>query len=398
LETYSGTTHRPAFNDLPPTHENARAGALRAADWLQRTQVSTAENLSGDTGRYYGIRGLYDNASYLTQNWLAAHCVLGVLAAWHATSTPAYLTSARLGSEYLLGLQVLDPRRTKAYGGYREHHARFPLIGARSGCSVIWALSRMFQVTQDEEYLDSARLYADWFLRYAFPQGAVFPAPEYIMTTDRWSADWHHVCFGGVGVIFHQLYRLTRTEEYLQRGVIEIADRFMTYFLQPDGSRFQTVSPDGQRTPVGDASFHRYNDDFAGISLLAAYRETRDEKYLEASLRLARWLVGQTEPNGRLGGVSSAPATAMIHMLALRKMTGSHEFDEVMARYVAYLLRYQVLEATSAEFHGGIRGQSHVNSHDESGHYIDGRTTSYAICALLGFADPSARILLEVEA
>jgi len=46
----------------------------------------------------------------------------------------------------------------------------------------------------------------------------------------------------------------------------------------------------------------------------------------------------------------------------------------------------------------GIRGQSHVNSHDESGHYIDGRTTSYAICALLGFADPAARILLEVDA
>jgi hypothetical protein len=37
-------------------------------------------------------------------------------------------------------------------------------------------------------------------------------------------------------------------------------------------------------------------------------------------------------------------------------------------------------------------------SHDESGHYIDGRTTSYAICALLGFADPAARILLEVDA
>lgn len=395
---YGGTTQRPALNALQPTPENARAGALRAADWLQRTQISTTENLSADTGRYYGVLGLYDNASYLTQNWLAAHCVLGVLAAWHATSATPYLTSARLGAEYLLGLQVLDPRRAKAYGGYREHHARFPLIGARSGCSVIWALAQMFQATQDEEYLDSARLYADWFFRYAFPKGAVFPTHDYIMTTDRWSADWHYVCHGGVGAIFHQLYQLTRKEEHLQRGVIEIADRFITYFLQPDGSRVQSVSPNGQPTPVAAGSFHQYNDDFAGISLLAAYRETREEKYLEASLRMARWLVGKTEPNGRLGGVSSAPATALIHMLGLRKMTGVHEFDDAMARYVAYLLRYQVIETASAEIHGGIRGQSHISSIDESGHYIDGRTTSYAICALLGFADPAARILLEVEA
>jgi hypothetical protein len=78
-------------------------------------------------------------------------------------------------------------------------------------------------------------------------------------------------------------------------------------------------------------------------------------------------------------------------------MTGLMEFDEPTRRFVAYLLRQQVVDATSSKFHGGIRGQSHVRANDESGQYIDGRTTSYAICGLLGFADPSAKVLLEVE-
>ena len=71
----------PAFNDLPTTPANARAAAIRAPEWLLRTQVNTAENLSGDSGRYYGIRGIFDNAKYLSQNWLTAHCVLAELAA-----------------------------------------------------------------------------------------------------------------------------------------------------------------------------------------------------------------------------------------------------------------------------------------------------------------------------
>ena len=389
---------RPGYVVVEPTPENARTGALRGADWLLRTQIHTPENLSGDSGRYYGIQGLYDHARYLTQNWLCAHSVLAELAAYHATGNMDYLTSARLGGEYLLGLQVLDPRLDDALGTYREHHARFPLAGSRSGCSVIWAMVQLYRATQDPEYLDSARMYAKWFLTRAFPPGAIFPRGEYQIKTHRWLQDWSHACYGGIGVIFHQLYLATREAELLERGTIEVADKFIRYFLKPDGSRQQSISlATGEPTEHAKNSFHRYNDDFAGLSLLAAYQETKNQKYLDASLLMARWLAARTEPSGRLGGVHDASATALVHFLAIKKMTGTGEFDEPMRRFVKFLLRQQVVDLPSAEFHGGIRGQSHVRGADETGQYLDARVTSYAVCGLFGFADPSARMHLEVE-
>jgi len=388
----------PGYQEVEPAPENARVGALRAADWLLRTQVSSAENLSGDTGRYFGIRGLYDNAKYLAQNWLTAHGVLAELAAYHETGNEAYLTSARLGGEYLLGLQVLDSRLQDSFGSYREHHARFPLTGSRSCGSVIWAMVQLFKATGDEEYLESARMCGKWFLEKSFPPGSVFPRGEYHIKSRRWIQDYSHVCYGGMGIILHQLYQATHDSETLDRGVVELADKFIKYFMLPDGSRNQSIDLKTGK-PTGDAakSFHIYNDDFAGISLLAAYKETQDKKYLDASLLMARWLAAKTEKNGRLGGVNSAPATALVHFLSLKKMTGTAEFDDAMRRYTAFLLRQQVVDLNNADFYGGIRGQSHVRPNDESGQYLDGRVTSYAVNGLLGFANPSAKILLEVE-
>jgi hypothetical protein len=184
----------------------------------------------------------------------------------------------------------------------------------------------------------------------------------------------------------------------LRRGVLEIADKYIQYFLLSDGARRQAVDVNtGQPTAHNATSFHIYNDDFAGLGLLAAYKETKNEKYLDASTRQGRWLAARTEESGRLGGISSAPATAMVHFLAHRKITGTTEFDEPMRRYAHYLMSQQVTKIARSDFAGGICGQSHVNAADESGQYIDGRTTSYAICALLGFANPNERMFLDVE-
>lgn len=383
--------------ECEPSADNARAGALRAAQWLLRNQISSAENLSGDTGRYISLRGLMDNTLYMTQNWLAAHCVLGVLAAWRATGDDAYLTSARLGGEYLLGLQIHDARLGDDVGIYREHHARFPLAGSRSGCSVVWAMVGLFQATGDQEYLDSALLYARWYFKKAFPPGAVFPRHDYLIDQKRWASSWSGCYHGGVAAIFHQLYKVSGQEEILRRGVIEIMDSFVKHVLRPDGSRQQAIdTATGRPVAANEKSFHVYNDDFAGLGLLAAYKETGDKKYLEASERQARWLAGKTEDSGRLGGVSSAPATALVHFLAHRKLTGTSEFDETMRRFVQYLLGRQITTLARADLHGGLTGQSHHDSYDETGQYIDARTTSYAICGLLGFADPATQIFLDV--
>ncbi|MFH1708414.1 MAG: hypothetical protein ABIF71_10945 [Planctomycetota bacterium] len=68
-----------------------------------------------------------------------------------------------------------------------------------------------------------------------------------------------------------------------------------------------------------------------------------------------------------------------------------------MKRWVHWLLRWQVTDIASAEFNGGIRGQSHARAKDESCRYIDARITSYSVNGLLGWAVPKSRMLLEVE-
>jgi uncharacterized protein YyaL (SSP411 family) len=388
----------PSFQSVPATRPNARAGALLAADWLVNTQISTVENLSGDTGRFYGIRGLFDNTKYLSPNWLAAHGVLALLAAYWETREDKYLASARLGGEYLLGLQVLDQRLPDAFGCYREHHARFPLTGSRSCCSVIWAMVQLYKATGDKEYLESADLCGQWYINKVYTADRVAPPQDYNITANEWIHNWSGCYNGGVGVIFHQLYKATRKRIYRDRGVIDIADMFIKYFLNRDGSRAQAVMcRDGGPTEQNRNSFHRFNDDFAGISLLAAYQETKDKKYLAAALRMARWLKKETEKDGRLGGVNSAPATTLVFFDGLKRMTRTAEFDSTMAKYVSVLLYWQVRDLYHGEFLGGIRGQSHIRVNDETGQYLDSRATSYAVNGLLGWANPRGRMLLEVE-
>jgi hypothetical protein len=388
----------PSFQTVPATRQNARAGALLAADWLVRNQVNTVENLSGDTGRFCGIRGLFDNAKYLAQNWLSAHGALAVLAAYAETKEEKYLTSARLGGEYLLGLQVLDQRLPDAFGCYREHHARFPITGSRSCGSVIWAMVQLYKATGDKEYLESADRCGQWYINKVFTADRVAPPGEYNIKENRWIQACSGSCNGGVGVIFHQLYQATGKRIYRDRGVIDIADMFIKYFLNKDGSRIQAVMcADGGPTEQSRNSFHRYNDDFAGISLLAAYKETKNKKYLSAALRMARWFKKETEKDGRLGGVNDAPATALVFFDGLKRMTRTTEFDATTERYIKFLLYWQVRDLYSADFHGGIRGQSHVRPADETGQYLDGRVTSYAVNGLLGWANPRSRMMLEVE-
>ncbi|MCX5777277.1 MAG: hypothetical protein NTX32_06610 [Candidatus Firestonebacteria bacterium] len=82
-----------------------------------------------------------------------------------------FIRSAELAGNYLKSLQVTDFRLTKSIGGFREHTPQTTQSYPRDAVTGGFGLCRLFKETRDEEWLDSAKLFAEWRIKYGTDAG-----------------------------------------------------------------------------------------------------------------------------------------------------------------------------------------------------------------------------------
>lgn len=266
--------------------------AVLAGHWYCNNQNTNEKPWGGivdsaDVGRFVYEYVLHRNFSRGMGVWGQAMAVMNLMDMGKSfpSETSRFEPAAKLGANYLKCLQVMDFRLPKSIGAFREHTPMTEESYPRDGVTGAFGLCRLFQETKDEEWLMRAKLFADWWIQHGtdangwpyitfnidkqighnFGMHVVGESEGQEYTKGDWQA--------GAAIFFFQLYKLTGDAKYIEQA------------FDPLINGLAAIYEKHANDPVVDG-FHGEvpisfgNDDFALVSLVCAYRLTRELRLL----------------------------------------------------------------------------------------------------------------------
>ncbi len=299
-----------------------------------------------------------------------------------------FLNAAKLASGYFKSLQVMDFRLPKSIGGFREHTPQMAESYPRDAVTGGFGLCRLFKETQDPEWLERAKLFADWWInngtdengwpfitfdlqkQYGHNHGIKVVGEEET-TIEHVKGDWQ----AGSAIFFYQLYKLTNDAKYIERG------------FDPLIKGLEKIYKENRGKPVVEG-FHGAvpisfgNDDFALVALICAYRLKKDKKLLELLVdRISEQnkLMDEDGSYPSFGGtfVSGINNLEFLQLVKTEKLKlNTKEVERCVRKIAEFGLTLQVKESTDLRLLGGLYGQS---SYDAARTWIHNRSTGYSI-------------------
>ena len=363
-----------------------------AGYWYLNTQ-NTDENPwggirdSADKGRFVYEYFLHNNKARGMVVWGQAIAIMNMYDLVLRGLSSGKYAAIKLAADYLKSLQVTDFRLPKSIGGFRENSPQGTESYPRDAATGAFGLCRLFKETQDEEWLDRAKLFADWWINsgtddngwpylsfdHQRQQGHNRPidetgketGPEYV------KGDWQ----AGSGIFFYQLYKLTKDERYIEQG------------LDPLIKGLAKIYEDNRGKPIVDG-FHGSvpisygNDDFALVALICAYRLKREKKLLDLIIdRVAQQnkLMAEDGSYPSYGGsfVCGINNLEFLKLAEVEKLKlDTSEIERCLRKSAEFNLSLQVKEGADLRFLGGVYGQS---NYSVSRTIIHSRCTGYSI-------------------
>jgi hypothetical protein len=295
---------------------------------------------------------------------------MDLITLYKRTGLEKYRTAAIRAGDYLKSLQVLDSRNKRTFGAMREMSQLDQYIFPRDGMTSTGGFLALYRLTGEQEYLERAKLYADWYLDNAIVEETGWPMWNYPLDREPEVRDKRMGHFqGGGGIFLFHLYRTTGDDNYRQ-GLKLLADKLIEYYTE-NGKTWKIAGN---------------NDDFGAITLLAAYREFGDRMYWASAASRLEQLMGMQREDGAVvpgntGGCFIAGITAL-DMLDIAKqdnLTLDRERVESFIRGIAEFTR--TLQITDIEAgvmaYGGYWGQ--VNLAEFSKTWIHARAATYSV-------------------
>ena len=371
--------------DIHPSAEdqyNARLlhSAMLAGDWLVNNQNKKTlwenEYFNGDYGRWLYEYNINDGFWRGSVCWTTATGIMDLIMLHERTAIPRYKDAIDRATLYLKSLQILDSRNPRNFGAVREMSQLDKYIFPRDGMTTVGGFLALYRFTGDNEYLERAKLYADWYLKYAINPETGWPYHSFPFNTDQIDSDNKQMGYfqAGGGVFLYHLYKTTGDRKYFDKGTKHLADKFLEYFVNDDGSWKLDYN----------------NDDFGAITLLCAYRELDDKKYWNAvEKRIEQLMSDQTDDGalvpGNTGGCFVAALTAM-NMIDLAKEKGIEvdkpRLQKFIRRCTNFALTLQETDpASGTKAYGGFYGQ--INLKDFRKEWLHARATTYSILSNL---------------
>jgi hypothetical protein len=303
--------------------------------------------------------------------------------------------AAVLAADYLKTLQVMDFRLPKSIGSFREHTPLTTESYPRDAATAAFALCRLFKETQDQEWLDRANLFADWWIKNGTDENG-WPYITFNIEKQKGhnrglnvvgeeegaefvKGNWQ----AGSAIFFYQLYKLTKDERLIEEGFDPMIKGLIKIYEKHHGS------------PVTDA-YHGHapivygNDDFALAALICGYRLRPEKKTLNLISTLLK------EQNQLMDADGSYPSFAGtyvsgINNLEFLKLVKEEKLkvdvkaiEKCLRRSAEFGLTLQVKTGTDLRLLGGVYGQSH---YDVSTTWIHHRSTGYSINFYLRLLD-----------
>lgn len=367
--------------------------AILAGEYLLKNQ--NKDSLSANFGRFIQLDDKSKNVIELSTNWTTGTGIIALLMLYQETKEEKYLQSAQWGGEYLKSLQVLDNRHPHILGVLREGTPQTQHSHPRDAVTGASGLLTLFHLTGEDEYLYRVKLFADWYLKHAKDDGwicwdVLLPGGEKIPYQGSFQA--------GAGIFFYHLQSSNGEDRYLEEGLRYLADGYLTRFLRSGGSlkvlydNKRKIYDDLDSLGLGELQdwliMHYYNDDFAALSLLAAYKVFGKDKYLEGAKRFGEFLIARQNDDGSMGNpvVGCASATTVILMKELYDITREEKYLAAAIKSALHLLTLQEKEVVDSRTYGGFYGMAVGIKLTDKRIAINARITHYAIIALLSLA------------
>lgn len=370
--------------------------AQLCGEWMVRNQVK--DRFDANNGR--GIRS-YDMKTghkVLTGNWMTGSMCMSLLALWKRTGDDRYLDAAERGGRYIMSLQIMD-QRDWHYGAIREITPQSMEFAPRDATTGGWGLVWLYEATKKDIYLDRARLFGDFLVHKAmyrgWPMYAMYMQPDLEHFYSRGS--FH----SGTGLFFHDLFRVSGDQKYIERGMLPIATIYRDDFIRDDGTLILERDPftgkvtDSIETRAADdVPMHAVNDDFGSAMMIAASRLFDDESFIRKSAAYAHWVASiQDEDGGYFGGkIPSGPAVSAMYMRDIGEILDDKVLIEAADRALKKVVETQHLDTGDPQMDGAFQGMYEGKEDDKwERKCVNMRATSYSLMALLkaesGLAD-----------
>jgi hypothetical protein len=370
--------------------------ALLAADWYEYSQLGKERTeWDADRGRFMYYYFLPDGRYVPGISWTQARAIFVLADAYTATGKKKYLDSAIMGGRYLEALQVLDPHHQRLHGCFMYRTPQGPEGGSLDGAQSVSALMMLEGLTGNREYLRRSQAFAAYLLRnyrrektFLF-KGRIFPRHE-VVRIDT-APQWDTVEQASAICLWH-LFRRTGDRTLLPL-LRKAADQILLN-QRADGALQMTQ--DIAKIPATAMKYHNHhwghgrgadkfvlrNDDGLTVVLLAAHRIFGKEKYLDAAVAYADWIVrsGPTGPRP----YCSFPCQAG-NVLDIGRAADRSYRSWILDNLEKYLLELQNLDRTDRRGYGGFRGEDEHTRGGKGGifgghslDYVTNRTTCYA--------------------
>lgn len=371
-----------------------RAECLRRAQLLGEWIIANQEQdiFDANYGRFidhYHPTETWPNGKhlFLTGSMMTAMGVNLLLMLSDRAGERKYLDAAVRCGEYIKALQYLNPRKPEHYGTFGEFTqqmltSRWPMCFCyRSTTVAADGLVLLYARTGQQEYLDRAIIFADWFLKYAVSEEGWVP--------EHWGGSMVRYYFEMGNVLFFaHLYRHVQDPRYLEL-MRRMCEFYLKHFLTEDGSPAGVLEKEFFENSTAGNQFvrrwwrqHLYNDDFSGVSMIAASRLLGEPRYLEPVQRYASWLVSKQNAEGGFGepSVWVGSATVPILLLDLDRAQGTSVYDAICRRSLMHLMTLQEMNASADP---RLRWAIYENNEIENA--VSVRTCCYGGVALLKY-------------
>lgn len=372
-----------------------RKYAVGVADWMVRTQVKFDQSTwDANRGRFVYTRKRSTGQVVRGIGWTQARGIMVLLTAYQSTKDPAYRDAAMLAADYLRAMQQTASNKSIFDGIIWEEVPYSPHVYVRDTSEVAETFCYLYKATDDDEWLWRADVYFDWYLRHGVNK-ANWPLMD-VRLPEGTPVDRAGSYQIGNGKFLYRLWQATGQARILSKGLRPIVKRTMGEFFSPEGGIYANPAVRSADAVKNEMAHHggrggeahlTLNDDGAGVTLLAAYRATKQESLLAQLERYAAWTLTKSTPLPTFSGYVSMAN----FMLDMHRQTGRKEYLAwVLDNLQAGLLRLRITDRKHEDY-GAFRGEDEPSKWywgGEQDDYTNMRTNAYAAMMLFKLADP----------
>ncbi|MFP4521768.1 MAG: hypothetical protein ACLFQK_06445 [Fibrobacterota bacterium] len=370
---------------------------VRAGSWYENNQNTDSKPWGGisdsaDRGRFVYEYKLPDFSARAIGVWGQATGIMGLLALHDRTGEKHYHDRAMLAAGYMNSLQYLDSRKKKSFGGFREQTPLDSWSFPRDAATGAFGLCALYKKTGREEFLERARLFADWWIKYGTDDNAL---PYITFDLDKEEGSNKFMTSpgeeeknedmikdsrqAGSTLFLYYLYKITGEKKYIDEAMIPVLENVLKIYKRNPPGRFKEGFHGEVEVPAG-------KDDFALTALMAGYLATKEKKFIDTAYERVKGLLNVMDEDGSFpafGGtfISSIEMANFVELCEYENLPYDiSEIKSSLRKSALFGLTLQETSNTDRRMFGGLYGQCHFG---EGKNWIHHRSTAYSIALYL---------------